>query len=637
MATLSFTRQESSAEPAAAKSTWTVSVTASDQTITEPWDPDHGHYPLVNIPTASCTFKYSAYSGKDYVEMQLVAGASISQVRSFPLSFQFVGSLAGGTNKTLTNFDGGRHIAEANELFNASNKTSRTVLIKGASGGYFLASSMKKTAATPRGTASYQDFWINSTIANVKLDVPPTFTSSQVAFNTAYGVYAGLTTASVTVSDLVAYYEGFIKKIVLKIGNQTAELTGTEQNPLTGTQTLSIPLAVDGSFVPEVTVTDSRDQVHTEYLNLITVNSYEITASNLSARRIDPSDSTLDDEGTNAVVAVRFMHTRFTGSALSAPTVKVNGTTRSVTWYTNWTPTGGFSGQVSNWSSLGSDVTLYARITTTMAKETSHVISVIPATNLKSGTEAETTLPQSFYLLVGRPGGHGLGIGVKPPSDAFYCGMDAYFKDTSDFMKSIFDLMHPVHSYFETSLRPKQPNETGELWTDYFEPSEAWGGTWVLETPGMVHVSAGTGYAVSGANSADGAGVQDGGEATHALTPAETATKAHTHTMAHTHTINSHAHGAGSGERFIRYNYSGTSQTGVGEIRVTAASSGTNYVPRVTHASVDFSGITDTAGSGALTSNGSSAANTGSLTAANGSAHNNMQPHINVYRWHRTA
>lgn len=59
----------------------------------------------------------------------------------------------------------------------------------------------------------------------------------------------------------------------------------------------------------------------------------------------------------------------------------------------------------------------------------------------------------------------------------------------------LFNMFYPVGSYYETSDAT-------------FDPNVQWRGTWVLETAGQVHVSAGTGYAVGAT----------GGEATHTLT-----------------------------------------------------------------------------------------------------------------------
>ena len=57
----------------------------------------------------------------------------------------------------------------------------------------------------------------------------------------------------------------------------------------------------------------------------------------------------------------------------------------------------------------------------------------------------------------------------------------------------LWSLTYPVGSYYETS-------DTS------FDPNVSWGGTWILEAAGQVHISAGTGYAVAGAltNTSDG-------------------------------------------------------------------------------------------------------------------------------------
>lgn len=79
-------------------------------------------------------------------------------------------------------------------------------------------------------------------------------------------------------------------------------------------------------------------------------------------------------------------------------------------------------------------------------------------------------------------------------------------------------LAYPVGSYYETS----DPN---------FNPNEAWGGTWVLDTDGRVLVGAGT---LSGTSFA----VDDtGGEITHALLRNELPIHYHPHRHPHTHEI----------------------------------------------------------------------------------------------------
>ena len=64
-----------------------------------------------------------------------------------------------------------------------------------------------------------------------------------------------------------------------------------------------------------------------------------------------------------------------------------------------------------------------------------------------------------------------------------------------------FDQWHPIGSYYETSDTAFDPNS-----------AEGWQGTWTLENPGVVHVSAGTGYRAG----------STGGSATKSYTPAGT-------------------------------------------------------------------------------------------------------------------
>lgn len=71
------------------------------------------------------------------------------------------------------------------------------------------------------------------------------------------------------------------------------------------------------------------------------------------------------------------------------------------------------------------------------------------------------------------------------------------------------DNFYPVGSYYETS-------DTN------FNPNESWGGTWVLEAEGLVHISAGSTYTIG----------STGGEATHKLTTTEMPSHNHTYTYA---------------------------------------------------------------------------------------------------------
>ena len=83
---------------------------------------------------------------------------------------------------------------------------------------------------------------------------------------------------------------------------------------------------------------------------------------------------------------------------------------------------------------------------------------------------------------------------------------------------SYLNKIYPIGSYYETSL-PITPTsghsfannnltdeEIASCGINWFDPRVMWGGTWILEIAGMMHVSGGTGYAVAKANNANGAG-----------------------------------------------------------------------------------------------------------------------------------
>lgn len=163
------------------------------------------------------------------------------------------------------------------------------------------------------------------------------------------------------------------------------------------------------------------------------------------------------------------------------------------------------------------------------------------------------------------------------------------------------NFFYPVGSYYETS-------------DTTFNPNTSWGGTWVLETEGQVHISgsaSGT-YQVSGATT----NTSDGGAATVTLTEADI--PAHTHgNKSITGSFWARKHGSNASDNVAAY--SGICSTGTyGGPNYTGATSNTTvsgYKP----------GVVVINASHEHTSFGS-----------NG-AHNNMQPYIIVNRWHRTA
>ena len=163
---------------------------------------------------------------------------------------------------------------------------------------------------------------------------------------------------------------------------------------------------------------------------------------------------------------------------------------------------------------------------------------------------------------------------------------------------------YPVGSYYETSDAT-------------FDPNIAWGGTWVLEASGKVHVSAGTGYNIG----------DTGGSETVNLSDSE---------IAHGHGFTNPTVSGGG----VASGITGGSHHHTTYRSETAASGSNRYIPVVSPSEhgIDTNDTTHThdlpdhahAVSGGAVSDLSGPSNTRT-------AHNNMQPYIVVNRWHRTA
>lgn len=164
--------------------------------------------------------------------------------------------------------------------------------------------------------------------------------------------------------------------------------------------------------------------------------------------------------------------------------------------------------------------------------------------------------------------------------------------DQAGNFKSIFDIFYPKGSYYETSLTNAIPSggstptatDLENLGVTWFDPNYAWGGTWVLETAGQFHISAGTGYGIG----------TTGGSANAVV-------------VEHNHTQNAHHH--------IAFKYK-TAQ-------IPTGSSGAIRVWDYSHS-------------------GDSTANTNDVTATNiktgvDGTGKNLPPYVAVNRWHRTA
>ena len=176
---------------------------------------------------------------------------------------------------------------------------------------------------------------------------------------------------------------------------------------------------------------------------------------------------------------------------------------------------------------------------------------------------------------------------------------------------TLLDIFYPVGSYLETS-------------DSSYNPNVSLGGSWIKETEGMVHVSGGTNYSVSKANNSLGAGAKDGGNKD-AIIPY------HRHSVAaFTNASNgSCSIGTSGGHQHLGYNTNtgGTYGEGWNPAQEYVGNRSANIVLNPTNGAHTHTVPNHTHTISAHNTNYEGV----SVTNAN------MQPYINVYRWHRTA
>lgn len=561
------------------RSTWTLTTTVND---------------IVASPTAGTTFslplpiitaKYSNVGGnKNYGSFYGYLAYYSSDKRIATRLYDYSSnSWPANTNKIITNSETSVNVSIA-MLFWGHNPTQRSVPLKVMVDDFFRlqtqgvsGSGSATTDGMYKHTSSDAPLVLFDNVATVTLDAPPTFSNTGVTFDTSY-VYTGLTTASVDISELEAKYKGYITSAELKIGAQTATLTGDATNILSS-GTLSILLNTEGTFTPTITVTDSRGQTATKTLPSITVSRYVAPSVSFTVARTNAS-GVADDEGTSAVLTATIDYVSMVAN-LTQPTVTVDGMTESVTWYTDRA----LSSAV-NWTNYNpaSPITLYGFINGGLETESSYSIGITPNDSKASGTEITQTLGGAFYTIDFLAGGHGIAFGQPATQDGFECNMPTTFHDTvtmgdavsvmdaNNTLRALFDFIHPVGSYYETS-------DTS------FDPNDTWGGTWVLEEAGRVHVSAGTGYTIG----------SKGGEATHTLTVNEMPSHAH---IPNPWVVVTNASYASAGDKIP------SAASGHFSAKANASANSDNYI---------------------------------SSYVGGGQAHNNMPPYVVINRWHRTA
>jgi len=181
---------------------------------------------------------------------------------------------------------------------------------------------------------------------------------------------------------------------------------------------------------------------------------------------------------------------------------------------------------------------------------------------------------------------------------AFYKGKPIFLPP----MKFFTNIFYPVGSYYETTDTTFNPNTT-------------WGGTWELETEGLVHISSGENYEVS-ANDQDGGAEQitytpQGTNAAIKLTAAQSGMPSHNHSPSDT-----------------SYGFL-TAQSGtVG--RQNKTTGGSSWVSVYANGAVSRHTATNSKSANATE------AHSHTFTGTQATL-DNMQPYKIVNRWHRTA
>ena len=401
MATITKTYTENSGQY---RATWTVNYTCADVTASAST--------FSFSPTITAKFTYSGGLQKTHSMVDITIKNS-TESGTFHFRRPTSGNTATTEGTTYTITRQTTHTSNTSAFFSSSNPTTKPVTLTWTATALDMASFMPSGIGKTFGEYTGTNQSIGS-LCKVTLNAPPTATVTGALTGQPY---ADACTYTATISSLSAKYGGTISSVKLTIGSQTATRTTNG--------TLVINPNTAGTFTPTVTITDSRGQKTTKTLSAITIQSNTVAISSLSAGRTD-ANGIADDENVYARLTLKTTYTPFTGNYLQEPSVTIGGNYESVTWYHNWSSSTGFSNPV-DWTNYApaSPVTIYGQVAGTYADTQSYPVSVTVSTTYKSATKS-ITLAQSFYLLSGRPGGKGLGIGMKPTGDNLYVGMSEY-------------------------------------------------------------------------------------------------------------------------------------------------------------------------------------------------------------------
>ena len=399
----------------------TVSVTGASATINIPNPQFAADGSLLSGPNIiGLGMAYTTGQGWSNYNDGLILYNNSGQAISYLHGNSGYSYVAKGSYANASWSSGGSVSITTSNYFNSSNSTTRSLTFT-----LKVPSSASMSTYNPEGSSSSILNFSEQTVGTftVTLNVPPTYDLSALSIDTPY-IYTGLTTASVTVSNLSAKYGGTITDVTFTIGNTSVSRSNAGE--------LSILLDTVGTFTPKVVVTDSRGQTTTKTLNPITVNGYVAPAVSFTADRTLAS-GVPDDEGGYGTVDATFTYTDVVAS-LVAPSVVVtdqNGTqtTPVVTWYSSRAADGTLSGTISDWSNVARGDTVYGLIPN-LNTQYSYQISIRPRDTEGTGTAISQTLSSAFYTVDFLAGGHGIAFGKPASATGFDCGMEATFENT---------------------------------------------------------------------------------------------------------------------------------------------------------------------------------------------------------------
>ena len=247
---------------------------------------------------------------------------------------------------------------------------------------------------------------------------PPT---CDYVINTTAPYYKKRGSYKVTISNLSPKGNKSIPTggVVLQVGNQSVSSNTNGTLEITSLDTLGI-------FVPTLTLTDSLGTTTTYTLPQIEVVSYVIITS-IAGRRIEIVDGKGMplETGEQACLTIDIDYLDITDNFLQKPRVIVTTTntdiSNEVTWYENWDKRTGTFYTAVDWSAYQptAPITLYGAVNHTFIQSETYGLTVTPITTHfpNGGAAVSYIIAQAFFLLVGRAGGHALGIGMKPEAD----------------------------------------------------------------------------------------------------------------------------------------------------------------------------------------------------------------------------